>query len=257
MSKQESTKEIIDSYRKKQNQSWQNIALFVGTALLIILGAAFLITWMTGARLSLGGLFASKTPTPTMTFTPSPIPPTATITLTPTESLPSETPAPSPTPTRSGAVIYIAEENDTFFSIAERFDMDIFTLLVYNAGEDRLNLDLSNPILLVGDEVLIPAPGATVPTPTPIPFDVLPGFRVEYMVRPGDSVGSIAVQLRSTVDDILEYNELEDPNAIFPGQILLVRVNLVTPEPTEEGAGDEPANTPGAIFTLTPEPTQQ
>ena len=143
MSKQESTKEIIDSYRKKQNQSWQNIALFVGTALLIVLGAAFLITWLTGSRISMGGLFASKTPTPTMTFTPSPVPPTATITLTPTESVPTDTPEPSPTPTRSGAVIYIAEENDTFSSIAERFDIDIFTLLVYNAGEDRLNLDLA------------------------------------------------------------------------------------------------------------------
>lgn len=131
--------------------------------------------------------------------------------------------------------------------------MDIFTLLIYNAGEDRLSLDLSNPILFVGDEVLVPAPGATVPTPTPIPFDVLPGFRVEYMVRPGDSVGSIAFALRSTVDDILEYNDLEDPNAIFPGQILLVRVNLVTPAPTEEGEGG-PENTPGSISTLTPVP---
>ncbi len=254
MSKQESTKEIIDSYRKKQNQSWQNTALFVGAALLIILGAAFMITWMTGAKLDIGGIFSSKTPTPTITYTPSPIPPTATVTLTPTESLPTDTPIPSPTATRSGAVIYIAEENDTFASIAERFDIDIFTLLVYNAGEDRLNLDLANPILYVGNEVLVPAPGATVPTPTPIPFDVLPGFRVEYMVRPGDSVGSIAFQLRSTVDDILEYNELEDPNAIFPGQILLVRVNLVTPVPTEEGANEGPANTPGSISTLTPSP---
>ncbi|RLD95545.1 MAG: hypothetical protein DRJ13_14155, partial [Bacteroidetes bacterium] len=111
MSKQESTKEIIDSYRKKQNQTWQNVALFVGAALLIILGAAFLITWLTGTQLDLGGIFASKTPTPTITFTPSPIPPTATITLTPTEALPTDTPAPSPTATRSGAVIYIAEEN--------------------------------------------------------------------------------------------------------------------------------------------------
>ena len=253
MSKQDSTKDIINSYRKRKNKSGGNIALFVGTAVLIILGAAFLIFWLTGTQISLGSIFASKTPTPTMTFTPSPVPPTATITLTPTESLPTDTPAPSPTPTRSGAVIYIAEENDTFSSIAERFDIDIFTLLVYNAGEDRLNLDLSNPILFVGDEVLVPAPGATVPTPTPIPFDVLSGFRVEYMVRPGDSVGSIAVALRSTVDDILEYNDLEDPNAIFPGQILLVRVNLVTPAPTEEGEGG-PENTPGSISTLTPVP---
>jgi LysM repeat protein len=253
MSKEESTKDIINSYRKRQSQSWSNIALFVGAALLIILGAAFLIFFITGRKISLGPIFASKTPTPTITYTPSPVPPTATITLTPTEALPTDTPSPSPSPTRSGAVIYIAEENDTFASIAERFEMDIFTLLVYNAGEDRLNLDLSNPILFVGDEVLIPAPGATVPTPTPIPFDVLPGFRVEYMVRPGDSVGSIAVLLRSTVDDILEYNELEDPNAIFPGQILLVRVNLVTPAPTDE-VDEGPANTPGTISTLTPSP---
>ncbi|MEE8356715.1 MAG: LysM peptidoglycan-binding domain-containing protein [Anaerolineales bacterium] len=254
MSEKESTKEIINSYRKRQDQSWQNILLFVGTVLLIILGSAFLIFWLTGTRVDIGAIFASKTPTPTLTFTPSPVPPTATITLTPTESVPVDTPLPSPLPTRSGAVIYIAEENDTFASIAERFDFDIFTLLVYNAEEDRLNIDLSNPILFVGDEVLVPAPGATVPTPTPIPFDVLPGFRVEYMVRPGDSVGSIAYDLRSTVDDILTYNEdLEDPNAIFPGQLLIVRVNLVTPAPTDEEQ-TSPANTPGSISTLTPQP---
>lgn len=250
MSKQESTKDIIDSYRKRQNQSKQSMFLFIGAAILIILGAAFMIIWLTGASLDLGAIFASKTPTPTITFTPSPVPPTATITLTPTESPPTDTPEPSPEPTRSGAVIYTAEEDDTFSSISEMFDIDIFTLLWYNKDEDRLNLDLTNPILYVGDEVYIPAPEATVPTPTPIPFDLQPGFRVEYIVRPGDSVGSIALALRSTVDDILEYNELDDPNSIFPGQILLVRVNLVTPEPTEEGSD----STPGAIYTLTPSP---
>ena len=253
MSNKDSTKEIINSYRKRQNQSWPNIALFVAAALLIILGAAFLIFWLSGSKPNIGGIFASKTPIPTSTFTPSPIPPTATITLTPTDTEPSNTPEPSPTPTRSGAVIYIAEEDDTFSSIAERFGMDIFTLLVYNADEGRLDLDLSSPILFVGDEVLVPAPGATVPTPTPIPFDVLPGFRVEYMVRPGDSIGSIAFSLRSTLDDILEYNELEDPNAIYPGQILLVRVNLVTPAPTDEVQATL-INTPGSISTLTPSP---
>jgi hypothetical protein len=253
MANKDSTKEIINSYRKKQNQSWQNILLFVGTGLLIILGAAFLIFWLTDTRPNIGNIFASKTPTPTITFTPSPVPPTATITLTPTETVPTDTTTPSPTPTRSGAVIYIAEEDDTFSSIAELFDISIFTLLWYNAGEDRLNLDLSNPILYVGDEVLVPAPGATVPTPSPIPYDVLPGFRVEYMVRPGDSVGSIAYALRSTVDDILTYNDLEDPDAIYPGQLLYVRVNLVTPAPTDE-VQNTPAGTPGSISTLTPEP---
>ena len=253
MSKQESTKEILDSYRKRQSQSWQTIAMFVGAALLIILGAAFVITWLTGAKLDIGAIFASKTPIPTATLTPSPVPPTATLTLTPTESPPTDTPSPSPTPTRSGAVIYVVEEGDTPTYIAELFGVDIFTLLWFNKDEDRLGLDMANPILFVGDEVFVPAPGATVPTPTPIPFDLQAGFRVEYIVRPGDSVGSIATALRSTVDDILEYNDLEDPNSIYPGQTLLVRVNLVTPEPTEEGEGT-PANTPGSISTLTPTP---
>lgn len=256
MSEKESTKKVIDSYQKRQKQSWQTILLFVGTVLLIVLGAAFLIFWMTGSKVSVPAIFASKTPTPTVTSTATPVPPTATITLTPTEALPTETPEPSPTPTRSGAVIYIAEEEDTFSSISEQFDVDLFTLLVFNAEEERLDLDLSNPILFVGDEVLIPAPGASVPTPTPIPFDVIPGFRVEYLVRPGDSIGSIANQLRSTVDDILEFNEdLEDPDAIYPGQLLIVRVNLVTPQPTTEDQGDTgPVQTPGSISTLTPSP---
>ena len=250
MSKQESTRDVIDSYRKRKTQSWQTIALFVGAVLLIILGAAFVVTWLTGAKLDLGAIFASKTPTPTSTFTPSPVPPTPTITLTPTESPPTETPTETPQPTREGAVVYTAEEGDTFAAIAETFDVDLFTLLWYNKDEDRLDLDLTNPILYPGDEVYIPAPDATVPTPTPIPFDLQPGFRVEYIVRPGDSIGSIAIALRSTVEDILEYNEIEDPNSIFPGQILVVRVNLVTPEPTEEGSD----STPGAVYTLTPTP---
>jgi len=254
MSEKGSTKKVIDSYRKRQKQSWQTILLFGGTVLLIILGAAFLIFWLTGTRLEVPAIFATDTPTPTETATPTPVPPTATITPTPTESLPTGTPTPTLTPTRSGAVIYIAEEDDTFATIAEQFDVDLFTLLVFNAEEERLDLDLSNPILFVGDEVLIPAPGATVSTPTPIPFDVIPGFRVEYLVRPGDSLGSIADKLRSTVDDILEFNEdLDDPDAIYPGQLLIVRVNLVTPAPTEEV--QEPAQkTPGSISTLTPAP---
>ena len=250
MSKQESTKEIIDSYRKRQTQSRQTIALFVGAVLLIILGAIFVVTWLTGASLNIGAIFASKTPTSTVTVTPSPVPPTPTITLTPTESPPTDTPSPSPEPTRSGALIYTAQEGDSFSSIAETYDLDIFTLLWYNKDEDRLGLDMADPVLYIGDEVYIPAPDATVPTPTPIPFDLQPGFRVEYIVRPGDSIGSIALALRSTVDDILEDNEIEDPDSIYPGQTLFVRVNLVTPEPTEEGGGE----TPGTVSTLTPTP---
>ena len=52
------------------------------------------------------------------------------------------------------------------------------------------------------------------------------------MVQSGDTLALIAEEYNSTVEDILEVNELEDPNAIFVGQILTIRVNLVTPVPT-------------------------
>jgi len=79
------------------------------------------------------------------------------------------------------------------------------------------------------------------------------------MLLVGDSLAAIALQFNSTVEDILEQNEdLEDANAIFAGQILIIRINLVTPVPTEEGAAGEaeetPASDPGTIATLTPAP---
>jgi LysM repeat protein len=45
---------------------------------------------------------------------------------------------------------------------------------------------------------------------------------------------AIAARFNSTVEAILELNEeLDDPNKIYPGQILIIPVNLVTPTPTK------------------------
>jgi len=69
-------------------------------------------------------------------------------------------------------------------------------------------------------------------TPTPLPEGLPLGTKIEYTVQSGDTLAVIAATFNSTVDDILDENELEDPNSIFVGQILVVRVNLVTPVPT-------------------------
>jgi LysM repeat protein len=53
---------------------------------------------------------------------------------------------------------------------------------------------------------------------------------------PGDSLGSIANQFNSTVKDILPLNKAiltnGEASIIYPGQLLVVPVNLVTPVPT-------------------------
>jgi LysM repeat protein len=152
-------------------------------------------------------------------------------------------------------VIYTVKEGDFLSTIAAEFGVDLLVLIEFN--QERLGLDPANPIIRVGDELLIPAPGTELPTPTPLPDNLPKGFKIDYVVQPGDSLAAIALKFNSTVEDILEQNEdLEDANAIFAGQTLIIRVNLVTPVPTEEGSADDsgaaPTSDPGTIATLTP-----
>ena len=53
---------------------------------------------------------------------------------------------------------------------------------------------------------------------TPIPM----AGAVIYMVQPGDTLWKIAKRYRTTVDDILAVNEIENPDLIYPGQKLLI-----------------------------------
>lgn len=261
MSKQESPQDVINAYRRRQKRSQRTPKLIFAFALiLLIVGAGLIIFWFTGAetpQFDIAAVFASETPTPTETFTPTPVPPTFTPSYTPTEPPPTNTPEPSATPTPSGPVIYVVEDGDNFFAIAEKFGIDILVLL--EANRERLELDPANPIIKVGDELLIPPPGTELPTPTLLPENLPPGTPIEYVVQPGDSLGLIAQNFNSTTEDIVKRNEeLEaDPNALYVGQILTIRVNLVTPVPTvpdEQTGGTEAEVTPGSISTLTPTP---
>ena len=266
MSKNESPQDVINAYRKQQERAERTPKIvFAIAAIVLIIGAGALIFWLTGSgmpEISLA-MFQADTATPTATITPTPSPtatetpvPTATATLMP----PTDTPEPTLTPTRSGAVIYTVNEGDNLFTIAESFEIDFLVLVEFN--RERLGLDPANPIIRVGDELLIPAPGTELPTPTPLPEGLPRGYEVEYVVQLGDSLAAIALRFNSTVEDILEQNEdLEDANSIFAGQTLIIRVNLVTPVPTSTGQpadegddGEGTGSTPGTVATLTPAP---
>jgi len=235
MSKQEAPQDVIEAYRKSQERSQRAPLIFAFAAFLLIAGAAVLIFWLTGSdpsSISLSSLFATDTPTPTATATPTQVPPTETPTQTPTPLPPTDIPEPTLEPTRSGPVIYIVEEGDSFYSIAEKFEVDLILLIETN--RERLELDPENPYIKVGDEILVPPPGAELPTPTPFPSDMPPGTYIDYLVQSGDTLQGIALKFNSTVEDIIKRNEVlsDDINAIFVGQILKIRVNLVTAIPT-------------------------
>ncbi len=219
--KRDDPRKLIASYKRKQ----QMLPFIIwGLALiLVIVGIVMLIVWLVGPTKPRLSLFSSATPTTTATFTPTEVPPTSTFTMTATVT---ETPTATITPTRSGPIEYTVVEGDTCYDIAVTFDIDIMVLLAIN------NFDPGSCPIQPGDKIIIPSPNQELPTATPWPTNLPRGSKLTYVVQFGDTLDSIADKFLSTVEDIMELNELENSNQIFAGQVLEVRVNLVTPIPT-------------------------
>ncbi|MHB0923120.1 MAG: LysM peptidoglycan-binding domain-containing protein [Bellilinea sp.] len=213
-------------------------------ALLVIVGIVLLVVWFSGPSGPKIGLFSSATPTASPTPTVTPVTPTATPSLTPTIT---ETPAPSITPTPSGPFEYTIQEGDTCFDLAIEYDVDLLVLLAIN------NFAPNECPIRPGDIILIPAPNQTLPTATPLPTNMPRGTKIEYTVQSGDSLDTIAAKFNSTIEDIMEQNKITDKNKINVGDILIIRVNLVTPTPTRA-----PSLTPtlggSSVPTVTPTP---
>ena len=190
----------------------------------------------------------TSTPTPTITSSPTPTTtPTPTPTLTPTIT---PTPTQTPVPTPSGPFEYTVQEGDTLYGIAQKFKVDLVTLMLIN------HLTYNSP-LYVGKKITIPGPNTKRPTPTPLPAYMPRGHKIQYFVLPNDTLASIAAKFNSTIDAIVEANDfLKDAaTPIYVGQILIVPVNLVTPTPT---ITPNPATMTATLFppTETPPPTR-
>jgi LysM repeat protein len=167
------------------------------------------------------------TPTSTSTSTP---------TITPTETA---TPTITVTPTQSGPFIYEVAEGDSCWGIAVKFQVDPLILITIN------NLDPTCPIR-IGDKLTIPGAETTLPSETPVPSNLPRGTEIEYRVKTGDTLGTIAAAFNSTVEALKEKNKIQNENEILVGMTLIIPVNLVTPVPT---------NTPTSTGTVTVLPT--
>ncbi|MEN3003958.1 LysM peptidoglycan-binding domain-containing protein [Dehalobacterium formicoaceticum] len=126
---------------------------------------------------------------------------------------PSPTPAPTPTPTPRPPRTYIVQPGDTLYAIALRFGTTVDAIVNLNNIEDP---DMIAP----GQRLRIPQPTPTPsPTPTPTPTPRPPRT---YIVRSGDTLYAIALRFGTTVDAIVDLNNIEDPDMIAPGQSLLI-----------------------------------
>ena len=126
---------------------------------------------------------------------------------------PALTPLPTPEITRSGNPIaslnrtYTVRPGDSLGLIALRLGIDLDALAQINGFTDNA------PSLNAGRTLLLPAVGDDLRTVT---------GAAAYVVKPGESLGQIAAAFGVTVGDILAANRLADPNAIYPGEQLVI-----------------------------------
>ena len=211
----------IEAYRKKR-QKLNPLVLYLGAAVLIIVGIVIIILSLSG-----GGTFTLfppraplSTSTPALSDTPVSLY-TPTITSTPTASA---------TATPGSPFVYIVQEGDYLSKICEDKQLGencLLLILLLNPSIDPIS-----PNIYTGSEIILPNPGMPLPSPTPIPDDAI---TIKYFVLPGDYLGLIAVNFNTTVDLIVKANPdiLEDETSpLYPGQYLQIPINRVTPVPT-------------------------
>jgi LysM repeat protein len=249
MKKPSSPSHMLQSYRKRRQL--QGPAIIYGAAALLgMVGLILLVLWLSGPNKPLNSIFATDTPTPTITPSPTN---TSTPTLTPTET---STPTLTATATPSAPYGYTVQEGEYLALIAEKLalgnDGIPLILLLNPYTEEGVNnsIDPTTQIVYPGQSILVPNPGMALPTATLVPPDLPRGTKIDYIVQGGDTLAAIASKFNSTVEDIMKENELEDANAIFVGQTLVIPVNIVTPTATRP-----PTSTPATPSTPLPSAT--
>lgn len=216
----------IDSYRKRRKQP---LPLILGGAavLLVVVGIIILIVSLSRGSFT---LFPTKTSTPTITPSPTK---TSTPTQTPTIT---STPTITTTPTSSQIYSYVVKEGEYLSTIIQSQGLGdtpnaLVIIFMLNPSIDPIT-----GFITVGQTINLPPPNYPIPTPTALPTGLAPGAKITYRVMPGDSLGSISNKFNSTIASLLLLNKSVLTNGqsslIYPGQLLVVSINLVTPVPT-------------------------
>lgn len=103
-------------------------------------------------------------------------------------------------------IYYTVVRGDALYKIAAKFNTTVQQLVIWN--------NLKNPNLIYPGQVLIV--GKKEPTP-PEPE------KHYYTVVRGDNLTKIAQRFGCTVQDLVYWNNIPNPNLIYPGQVLRVK----------------------------------
>jgi LysM repeat protein len=126
--------------------------------------------------------------------------------------LPVDTPTPEPTATPAFATApYTVQPGDSVSTIAEKFGVTSQTIR-------EMNL-LTSDALQVGQVLRVPN---TTGAGTAASVDPVPAGPFEYVVKPGDTLLSIAIEFGVSANDIIAANTLSNPNNLFVGQTITI-----------------------------------
>lgn len=150
--------------------------------------------------------------TNTPTIGPSP---TSDLPATPTDAFFNPTGEPMEV---SAECIYIVKSGETLLGIANRNGVAVSALRAAN--------NINGDLIRVGDELVIPDCNSTPLTATPAPTNTpVPSGFESYTVKSGDTLYSIARLYNTTVQAIIDANQLSNPNALNIGDVLLIPQN--------------------------------
>jgi LysM repeat protein len=224
-------RDIIETYRKRQK--WMQTAplILFTVVLLVVIGVGLLYNYLRDSGIPSFSPAVTDTIQPTETLMPEPI---STATLSPTQAMEllfteiPFTPDVSPTPEHN---IYVVKEGETLYSISQQFNLTIQEILA-------LNPEIDPDLITLGQQIVIPARNDQPVSETPLPED-FEGM-VEYRVVSGDTLFSIAIRYNTSVEAIVQANQLTNPDDILEGDIIKIPVGDYTPEAPDPEPTDEP-----------------
>ncbi len=145
---------------------------------------------------------------------------------------------------------YEAQQGDTLSAIARRYGVTADQLIEANAIADER--------IFAGQKLIIPGYSPTKPQPAPViepqplpPLTPPIDQYFMYTVTRGDTLHSIANRYGVTVQQIIELNQIENPDMIRVGQQLMIPSVAAPPEPGLEAAV-RPPFTPPAFAMVDP-----